>query len=886
MPSGTTLTVPDTTPPAAVSTLAAGATTETSVTLTWTAVGDDGEEGTASYYDLGYSTSPITDGNWNTATKVPGVPAPKPSGQPETYTVTGLAPGTTYYFALKVGDEVPNWSGLSNIASGATQPPADTTPPSAVTTLAMASTTESSATLTWIAVGDDGNVGTATTYDLRYATWPITDGNWNLTTPVAGLPKPKTAGQPETFTVTGLNPATTYYFALKVADEVPNWSGLSNVPSGTTLTPPDTTPPAQVTTLTAASSTDTTVTLTWTAVGDDGMTGTASNYDLRYSTGLITDGNWGASTKVSNLPQPKPSGQPEMFVVPGLTPGTTYYFGLKVGDKANNWSPLSNVPTGATQPAKDTTPPANVTTLAVGTATQTSLALSWTAVGDDGMKGTATAYDLRYSTAPITDGTWNSTTPVAGLPSPKPSGQPETFTVSGLSAGTAYYFALKVRDEVYNWSGLSNVPSGATVPSQDTTPPANVTTLAVTATTGTSVTLSWTAVGDDGNSGTATTYDLRRSSSVITDSTWSSNVPVSGLPVPKPAGQNESFTVSGLTPGTTYYFALKVADEVNNWSGLSNILCCATQPSPDTTPPAAVSTLAVTATTQVSATLTWTAVGDDRNTGQATVYDLRYSKGAITDDNWGTATPVQGLPAPLPSGQPETFTVTGLTPATTFYFALKVGDEVPNWSGLSNLPSGTTTMEDSGPLLSPGTPEVHWSDDGETLDVSWPPSADPQVVGYEVFGEDSNGTWRQLTNGPLAASHCEVSRTATSGLLYLAVKAVAAGDVESALSSPIAIPAELWSVEGPFPQPVTSACRFRINVPSTFPAQGNLRVEILDLLGHRLAVLFDGTVTPGTRLEVPWDRKISGKIAAPGYYYLRVESPTHRVLRTIYLAAT
>jgi len=51
-------TVVDNTPPAAVSNLAVTATTASSVSLTWTATGDDGTVGTAASYDLRRSTSP------------------------------------------------------------------------------------------------------------------------------------------------------------------------------------------------------------------------------------------------------------------------------------------------------------------------------------------------------------------------------------------------------------------------------------------------------------------------------------------------------------------------------------------------------------------------------------------------------------------------------------------------------------------------------------------------------------------------------------------------------------------------------------------------------------------------------------------------------------
>ena len=597
-------TPPDTTPPSGVTNLAFTSTTQTTATLTWTSVGDDGNSGTATTYDLRRSTSPITAANFASATQISGEPTPKAAGQPETFTVTGLSTGTTYYFALKVADEVPNWSALSNVPSGTTLPPPDTTPPSGVTTLSVPSTTQTTATLTWTAVGDDGNSGTATAYDLRRSTSPITAANFASAAEASGEPTPKAAGQPETFTVTGLSTGTTYYFALKVADEVPNWSALSNVPSGTTLPPPDTTPPSGVTTLSVPSTTQTTATLTWTAVGDDGNGGTATTYDLRYSTAVINAGNWGSALQVTGEPVPKAAGHPETFTVTGLTAGTTYYFALKVADEVPNWSALSNVPSAMTQaepppppPPGDTTPPSGVTNLAVSSTTQTTATLTWTAVGDDGNSGTATTYDLRYSTAAINTGTWGSATQVTGEPAPQAAGQPETFTVTNLTAGTTYYFALKVADEVPNWSVISNVPSAATQeepppppPPVDTVPPAAVTDLVTDAHSQTAIHLTWTAVGDDSTGGTATTYDLRYAQTAVTEANWDQATQATGEPAPDSSGQAQDFTVDGLAPGTTYFFVLKVGDEVPNWSGLSNIASRQTSSPPPPPPPPAPAT--------------------------------------------------------------------------------------------------------------------------------------------------------------------------------------------------------------------------------------------------------------------------------------------------------
>jgi len=85
------------------------------------------------------------------------------------------------------------------------------------------------------------------------------------------------------------------------------------------------------------------VTLTWTAVGDDGNIGQASRYDIRYSTeSILTDEDFDKATQVEVELQPKPSSEKETFTVVGLQQGTEYYFAIKVIDDANNISELSN----------------------------------------------------------------------------------------------------------------------------------------------------------------------------------------------------------------------------------------------------------------------------------------------------------------------------------------------------------------------------------------------------------------------------------------------------------------------------------------------------------------------------------------------------------------
>ncbi|MGQ0798104.1 MAG: S8 family serine peptidase [Methanobacteriota archaeon] len=116
----------DSEPPAAVVNLAVDPTiaTDTSLTLRWTATGDDGTLGTAYLFDVRYvANEPLTDANWEVATRATKEPIPGPAGSSESFTLTGLSPGTAYSFALKAVDETGGAAGLSNVASGTTAPP-------------------------------------------------------------------------------------------------------------------------------------------------------------------------------------------------------------------------------------------------------------------------------------------------------------------------------------------------------------------------------------------------------------------------------------------------------------------------------------------------------------------------------------------------------------------------------------------------------------------------------------------------------------------------------------------------------------------------------------------------------------------------------------------
>lgn len=113
--------------------------------------------------------------------------------------------------------------------------------------------------LSWTAPGDDGNVGTATSYQVRWSTTkPDTTSQttitawWNSATDASiYLPTPLVAGTTQGAYVLktgGSFQPGTYYFVMKACDEVPNCSLYSNVAVAIV---PDLVAPARITDLRA-----------------------------------------------------------------------------------------------------------------------------------------------------------------------------------------------------------------------------------------------------------------------------------------------------------------------------------------------------------------------------------------------------------------------------------------------------------------------------------------------------------------------------------------------------------------------------------------------------------------------------------------------------------
>lgn len=156
-----------------------------------------------------------------------------------------------------------------------------------------------------------------------------------------------------------------------------------------------------------------------------------------------------------------------------------------------------------------------------------------------------------------------------------------------------------------------------------------------------------------------------------------------------------------------------------------------------------------------SATLHWTAPGDDSLVGRASAYDLRRSLSPITAANFLLATRVLGVSAPKAAGSAESLLVTDLVSDIDYYFALETADEAANWSRISNIvhiAAGTANLDVpfsyrlAGPWPNPARSSARWS-------YELPAAGAVEIVAFDVAGRRV----RRIASGLHAAGQGDVA---------------------------------------------------------------------------------------------------------------------------------
>jgi Bacterial Ig-like domain len=461
----------------------------------------------------------------------------------------------------------------------------DTTPPSAVVDLAVVagSITDTGVTLSFTAPGDDGATGTATAYEIRYlegAACPNTAANFATGTLVVPVAAPHAAGTLENVPVTGLAAGTSYCFMMRAADEVPNFSALSNVATATTTTTTDggttnPTPPGAIADLravidgTTATSNPNSVSqqtmLTWTAPADSNGD-TVASYQIRYGIDSgcpITQASFATAIPEDDPPAPGSPGSAQSYlaIVPIANDGLFSCVAIESIDAAGTVSAISNV----------ALPPLRIVDVAQPGALATSSALLSFSAPTFQPGTTAGEFTLAYILEP------GNGCPQFGSDVAAASGavivdegpaSGQQLQVSGLSAASAYCGALEVSDTGgdASWSNVVEFDTNAPQPPPDTMPPGPFSLTAENETL-TSVDVAFTDVGDNGDTGTAASYQLEYTKGPC-GSTFDSGsaTQVTGLPAPKAPGTAEVLTVPGLSPGQTYCIQLSIFDAAGNSS--------------------------------------------------------------------------------------------------------------------------------------------------------------------------------------------------------------------------------------------------------------------------------------------------------------------------------
>ena len=239
--------------------------------------------------------------------------------------------------------------------------------------------------------------------------------------------------------------------------------------------------PAGISDLTALTgSAEGEIILRWTAPGDDGTTGTVSTYAVRYATAEIKSGDFSASWvqvySTAGWTNFVPAGEIEERILTGLGPRVTYYFAVKGENAAgefgvwNSSSETAGLANSAGRALAGEISPAAVDIVSLQ-ARWRQISLGWITPGDDATTGDIVGGSLIIkvsTTGPIvSEADWakvssvypytifQSTTVAAGIS--------VTRTLTGLTNGTTYYFAVRYQDERQNISPLS-LTSPATCP--------------------------------------------------------------------------------------------------------------------------------------------------------------------------------------------------------------------------------------------------------------------------------------------------------------------------------------------------------------------------------------------------------------------------------------
>lgn len=518
--------------------------------------------------------------------------------------------------------------------------------------------------------------------------------------------------------VTGLTNGTSYIFQVAAKNSV--GTGGYSVASAAVI--PFTVPgqPTSVSGVAGVSQ----VALSWTAPTSDG--GSAlTDYVVEYSTNSGT--TWitfadSVSTTTS-------------VTVMGLTNGTGYVFRVSAKNTAG-----TGLPSTSSSSVIPRTAPSAAQSV-VGVSGNAQVALSWSAPSSTGGNA-VTDYVVQYSS----DGTtWTTFTDSVSSTA--------SCTVTGLTNGTAYTF----RVAAVNAGGTGNysVVSAAVTPF--TTPDAPTAVAGVAGNT--QVVVSWTAPANNGGSAIIQYQVSYAPEGIDSYGTWSTATATQS--------SGATFTVTGLTNGTSYIF--KVA--ATNAAGDSSYSSSSSAVTAYTTPGAPTSVTGTAGEGEV--VLSWSAPASNGG-NSITDYVIKYSS-----DNGATWTTFSDGTSTSTSE-----TVTGLTNGTSYVFRIAA----------VNAAGAGTNSTSSAAVVPRTVPDAPFSATAtaanEQVTLSWSApvfNGGTAITDYFIEYSDDGSTWALFSDGTSTLRATAVTGL-TNGTPYYfrvyAINSVGMG-LPSAPSSPV-----------------------------------------------------------------------------------------------------
>ncbi len=415
----------------------------------------------------------------------------------------GLNPGTAYYYRMRAYNTAGN-SDYSNISSASTYSSTPLVPanPSILQASALSS---SQINLTWHDNSDN---------EEGFNIEGRTEGMADFTEIASGLPAGST-----TYTRTGLDPTTTYYFRVRAYNSSGN-SGYSNEAIITIC-------PEAPGSAAASAVSSTQINISWT---DN------SSNETGFRIERSTDNNTNYTEIAGNLPAGTTS-----YSSTGLTFNKTYYYRVRAYNGYGN-SAYSNEASATTNNIAPYAP----TGLAATALSSSQINLTWT---DNSSNETGFRIEQSSNNVTFT----SIATVSAGVTS---------YSNTGLSPNSTYYYRVRAYNGVGN-SGYSNVSSAVT----DNIAPAAPSGLTASAVSSSRINISWTD-----NSSNESGFRIERSTNNNSNYTE-----ISGS---LPAGTT-SFSNTGLNPNTTYFYRVRAYNGAGN-SGYSNETSATTNAAPTT----------------------------------------------------------------------------------------------------------------------------------------------------------------------------------------------------------------------------------------------------------------------------------------------------------------